>query len=37
MIVLLTVAGLIGSKVGSGFAAMKLSGYSNKASLAAGS
>ena len=36
VIVLLTVAGLIGSKVGSGFTAMKLSGYSNKASLAAG-
>lgn len=36
VIVLLTVVGLIGSKVGSGFAAMKLSGYSHKASLAAG-
>ena len=36
VIVLLTVAGLIVSKVGSGFAAMKLSGYSHKASLAAG-
>lgn len=36
MIVLLTVIGLVGSKVGSGFAAMKLSGYSNKAGLAAG-
>ena len=36
VIVLLTVVGLVGSKVGSGFAAMKLSGYSHKASLAAG-
>ena len=36
MIVALTVIGLVGSKVGSGFVAMKLSGYSNKAGLAAG-
>jgi len=36
MIVVLTVIGLVGSKVGSGFVAMKLSGYSHKAGLAAG-
>ena len=36
VIVLATVAGLVGSKVGSGFAAMKICGYTNKTCLAAG-
>ena len=35
-IILLTVIGLVCSKIGSGFIAMRLSGYGNKSSLAAG-